>query len=111
MVAMMARNPDPIISRILEKDGEMLYVVIERLNEPQVHGELFRLRAHFHAIGTPRTAAWSNVFVKDETGNKLDLRLSLVKFLLDKRDDGWKPAGKTSLNAVPEQTDFWSLDI
>jgi hypothetical protein len=50
------RNPNPIISRVLEKGGEMLYVVVERINEPDIEGELFRLRAHFHPAGSSRTA-------------------------------------------------------
>jgi hypothetical protein len=111
MVPMTARNPDPIISRLLEKNGEMLYVVVERLNEPEVHGELFRLRAHFHAIGAPRNATWSNVFVRDETGNKYDLRLSFTKFLFDKRDEGWKSVGGANLNTLQAENDFWRLDL
>jgi hypothetical protein len=107
---MTTRNPNPIISRVLEKNGEMLYVVVERINEPDVAGDLFRLRAHFHPVGSPRTAAWSNIIVRDETGDKSDLRLSFIKFLLDKRDEGWKPTGAANLNTLPAETEFWRLD-
>jgi hypothetical protein len=55
MASMTERNPSPIIARHLEKNGEMLYVVVERINAPDVEGDLFRLRAHFHPVGTART--------------------------------------------------------
>jgi hypothetical protein len=106
---MDARNPRPIVTRHLEKNGETLYVIIERINDPDVAGELCRLRAHLHPCGTPRTATWSNNIVRDETGNKLDLRLSLIKLLLDKRDKKWVRTGASTITSADE-TDFWRFD-
>jgi len=106
---METRNPSPIISRHLEKNGEMLYVIVERINEPDVEGELLGLRAHFHPAGAPRTATWSNNIVRDETGNKYDLRLSFIKFLLDKRDEKWNQIAG-SVVASPAEAEFWRFD-
>lgn len=106
---MDARNPSVIISRHLEKDGEMLYVVLERINDTDVEGELYRLRAHLHPSGTPRTATWCNNVVKDETGNKYDLRLSFIKLLLDKRDEKWVQTGASAVLSASE-TEFWRFD-
>jgi hypothetical protein len=106
---MVARNPSPIISRHLEKKGELLYVIIERIYEPEVEGELYRLRVHRHPAGTPRTAAWSNNIVKDETSNKFDLRLSFIKLLLDKRDEKWVQTGASAVTSAAE-TEFWRFD-
>jgi hypothetical protein len=87
----------------------MLYVVVERINESNVEGELFRLRAHLHPAGAPQTGTWSNNIVRDETGNKYDLRLSLIKFLLDKRDEEWKLTGASAVTSAAE-TEFWRFD-
>lgn len=106
---MNTRNPSPIISRHLEKSGELLYVIIERIYEPDVEGELYRLRAHLHLAGAPRTATWSNNIVRDETGNKYDLRLSFIKLLLDKRDEEWRQIGASAVMS-PAETEFWRLD-
>jgi hypothetical protein len=106
---MSTRNPSPIISRHLEKNGEMLYVTIERIYEPDVEVELYRLRVHLHPAGAPRTATWSNNVLRGETGNKYDLRLSFIKFLLDKRDDEWKQIG-ASVVMSPAETEFWRFD-
>jgi hypothetical protein len=81
----------------------------EKVNDPDVAGELYRLRVHLHPAGTPRTAPWSNNVVRDETGNKFDLRLSFIKFLLDKRDEKWVQTGASSVTAAAE-TDFWQFD-
>src|SRR5271156_900850 len=109
MLNMVPRNPSPIISRHLEKKGELLYAIIERIYEPDVEGELYRLRVHRHPTGTPRTATWSNNIVKDETGNKYDLRLSFIKFLLDKRDEEWRQIGASAVT-TPAETEFWRFD-
>jgi hypothetical protein len=106
---MDARNPSLIITRHLEKNGEMLYVALERIHDPDVAGELYRLRAHLHPDGTPRTATWSNNVVRDETGDKFDLRLSFIKFLLEKRDEEWKQVAASAV-ASPTETEFWRLD-
>jgi hypothetical protein len=106
---MVAQNPSPVISRHLEKGGEMLYIIVEAINEPEVAGDVFRLRAHFHSAGSPRWAGWNNIVVRDETGNKYELRFSLIKFLLDKRDDGWRQTG-ASVVASPAEAEFWRLD-
>jgi hypothetical protein len=47
--------------------------------------------------------------VRDETGNKFDLRLSFIKFLLDKRDEKWVQTGASSVTAAAE-TEFWQFD-
>ena len=108
---MTERTPSPIVSQILERNHEVLYIVVERVAEPDVKGDLFRLRAHYHPVGARRLADWSNVIEKDVTGNKCDLRLSFVKFLLDKRDDGWKRKGTASINTLsPVEAEFWRLD-
>jgi len=107
---MVPQIPDPIISRQLEKDGQLLFVVVEHLNEAELAGDVYRLRAHFHPVGTRRTADWSNVIVKDETGNKYDLRLAFVKFLLNKRDEGWRRTGAANMAKRPNETAFWQLD-
>lgn len=110
IVGMTASDPSPIIARHVEKDGELLYVVLERVNESDVDGELFRLRAHRHPPGSARTATWSNAIVREETGNKYVMRIAFIKFLLEKRDDGWKTVGASSLSSLPE-SEFWRLDL
>jgi hypothetical protein len=110
MLSMDIRNPSPIIARHLTKNDEMLYVVVERLSEPEIVGDLFRLRAHYHPVSSRRTADWSNIIVKDETGNKYELRIALVRFLLERRDDGWEVTSASNLNALPDETDFGRLD-
>ena len=85
-------TPRPVVMRMLENpsNGEFVYAVVEQMRDDDVHGEVMRFRVHHHAAGTPRTATTSNAFLLDETGNQYDLRLSFVKFLLEKRDAGWK---------------------
>jgi hypothetical protein len=106
---MDARNPSLIITRILEKNGEMLYVVVERIDHPDIVGEFYRFRVHLHPPGTPRTTSGSDNFVPDETGNKYDLRLSFIKFLLDKRDEEWEQIGASAVTSAAE-TEFWRFD-
>jgi hypothetical protein len=105
----VARNPSLVISRRLEKDGEIRYVIVQRINDPDVAGEFYRFRAHIHPAGAPRTSTWSNNIVRDETGNKDDLRLSLIKFLLDKREEKWVRTGASAVTAAAE-TEFWRFD-
>jgi hypothetical protein len=50
----------------MEACRHVLYVVVERIYDPDVVGELFRLRAHLHPAGASRTATWSNNIVRDE---------------------------------------------
>ena len=106
---MAVRNPSPIITRHLEKNDEMLYVVVEGIHDLEVAGDVFRLRAHFHPAGSRRTADWSNNIVRDETGNKYELRFSLIKFLLDKRDEGWTQKSASIVSTLAE-AEFWRLD-
>jgi hypothetical protein len=101
---MNARNPSPI-SRHLEKKGEMLYIIVERIYEPDVEGESYRLRVHLHPAGSPRTATWSNNILRDETDDKYDLRLSLIKLLLEKRDEEWEQIGASAV-ASPAEAEF-----
>jgi hypothetical protein len=103
---MVPRNPSPIITRHLEKNGEMLYVALERVNDPDVAGELYRLRVRRHPTGTSRTGTWSNNVERDETGNKYDLRQSFIKFLLDKREGQWKQVAASTVTSAAE-TEFW----
>ena len=100
----------PVIARMLENSGgELLYAIVERMTDENVDGELMRFRVHHHPPGTPRTATMSNAIILDETGNQYDLRLSFVKFLLDKRDSGWKRTGATTFGSSPTEQ-FWSLE-
>jgi hypothetical protein len=107
---MTPRNPSLIITRHLEKNDEMLYVVVERVYGPDIEGELYRLRAHYHPVGSRRTADLSNVLWRDETGNRYYLRLEYIKFLLGKRDEGWTSTSANLVATVPEGADFWHLD-
>lgn len=100
----------PVIARMLENSsGEMLYAVVEHMTDENVDGELMRFRVRHHPPGTPRTATMSNAIVLDETGNQYDLRLSFVKFLLDKRDKGWKRTGASTFGSSPTEQ-LWSLE-
>jgi len=102
--------PRPVIARFLENSsGELLYAVVEQMRDDDVHGEVMRFRVHHHAAGTPRTATTSNTVLLDETGNQYDLRLLFVKFLLEKRDAGWKRTGASMFGSSPTEQ-FWSLE-
>lgn len=48
--------------------------------------------------------------MRDETGNKYDLWLSFIKFLLDKRDEEWKQIG-ASVVATPAEAEFGRFDM
>jgi hypothetical protein len=101
--------PRPMIARFLESPtGEFVYAVVEQMHEDDVTGEVMRFRVHHHPAGAPRTATTSNTVLLDETGNQYDLRLSFVKFLLKKRDDGWKCTGSSTFGSSPTEQ-FWSL--
>ena len=104
-------TPRPVVMRMLENpsNGEFVYAVVEQMRDDDVHGEVMRFRVHHHAAGTPRTATTSNAFLLDETGKQYDLRLSFVKFLLEKRDAGWKRTGASTFGSSPTEQ-FWSLE-
>ena len=108
--ALKMTAPRPVVMRMLENPttGEFAYAVIEQMREDDIHGELMRFRVHYHPAGTPRTATTSNTFLVDESGNQYDLRLMWVKFLLDKRDAGWKQTGASTFGSSPIEQ-FWSL--
>jgi len=102
--------PRPVIARFLESpSGELLYAVVEQMRDDDVQGEMMRFRVHYHPAGAPRTATTSNTVLLDETGNQCDLRLLFVKFLLEKRDAGWKRSGASTFGSSPTEQ-FWSLE-
>lgn len=106
----MTSPTKPVVMRMLENsNGEFLYAIVERMTDPDVDGELMRFRVHYHPPGSPRTATMSDTVVLDETGNQYDLRISFVKFLLDKRDSGWKQTGSSTFGSSPTEK-FWSLE-
>jgi hypothetical protein len=96
-----------VVSRTLEKNGETLYVVVDRMVRSEASEDLFRLRAHFYSAGSSHRADASNLLELHETGNKIELRLTLAKVLLDKRDEGWI---KTAESSSADKSDFWQFD-
>jgi hypothetical protein len=90
-------------------DGEMVYIIVERMTDADIDGEVVRLRAHSHPSGTPKTATFSNAVVVDETGNQYDLRRRYINLLLDYYDKKWTKAGGGQFGST-ERERFWSLD-
>ena len=104
----MSKPSTPWIARFLEKGGEMLYLVVEQVNDEDVDGTLLRFRVHRHPQGSPRVAGASNEIIWEESGNQHHLRLAFIKYLLDRRDEGWRRTGATDFGSTPAHQ-FWSL--
>lgn len=103
-------SPMPITTRILESPtGEKVYIVVERMRDEDIDGEVVRLRVHSHPPGTPLTATTSNTVVLDETGDQYYLRRRYINTLLDYYDRKWKRMGASQFGST-ERERFWSLD-
>lgn len=106
---MAGTPPTPWVARILEKNGETLYLIVERVNDEDIHGDLVRFRVHRHPPNSARVADASNVAEVDESGNQYQLRLKYVQYLLDRRDEGWKRVGASKFGSTEAQN-YWSLE-
>ena len=101
----MSKLSTPWIARFLEKDGEMLYLIVEQVNDEDVDGTLLRFRVHRHPNGTARVATTSNDVIWEESGDQYHLGLlSSSTYWKNAMTDG--SARELLSSVLPRRTSF-----